>query len=385
MLRRLSVFAGPFAIESAQAVFGNQLPTEQVIELPGRLVDRSLIAVEQRPTGRYYRLLETIRQMAGQKLKEAEDGEAVSRRFLAYEYHCSVEVAAWRSGDWMKRQRHDVDQENLLQALAWCRANDDIGLAVRVIEGTIQAWDSWAAFNKLSTWRAVILANEERLSPSDRVMGIRLAGGMAAMDGELELAWELRDRALAWARRCGDPDRLSYVLVQRAWLLIAAGDNERALQCVIEGQQIRRDQGWPSCTPSSNLCRAQILTNLGRDDEALPYWEEGWRGSQQMDCLAGVPFALRGLGMAALKRGDVALAADYLRQSLATAMGRYLGETIRALDALAVLAARLHRYEQAAILCGAADAAYRRYRLGRPADGVAENQAVLARARAAWS
>jgi predicted ATPase len=83
-LRRLSVFPGSFDLEAAEAVVGEAGPNGaggfDVLDLVSRLVDKSLIGVEGGSVDVRYRLLETVREYAGEKLTEAGETEAVQRR-----------------------------------------------------------------------------------------------------------------------------------------------------------------------------------------------------------------------------------------------------------------------------------------------------------------
>src|SRR5439155_11669826 len=89
MLRRLSVFAGGWTLEAAEAVCaGEQIEAYDVFELLYRLVDKSLVMAETRVTATpamRYRLLETVRQYARDRLLEEGEGEEVRRRH--YEFY----------------------------------------------------------------------------------------------------------------------------------------------------------------------------------------------------------------------------------------------------------------------------------------------------------
>ena len=76
LLKRLSVFAGGWTLEAVEAVCaGRGIDAGEVLDLLSRLVDKSLVIVDDRPGDRRYRLLETIRQYAGDQLLHAgEDG-----------------------------------------------------------------------------------------------------------------------------------------------------------------------------------------------------------------------------------------------------------------------------------------------------------------------
>ena len=83
MLRRLSVFSGGFTLEAAEAVCGDDLVDRYaVFELVTRLVDKSLVQVDDECSR--YRLLETIRHYARERLIQSEESAEVRDRHLDF-------------------------------------------------------------------------------------------------------------------------------------------------------------------------------------------------------------------------------------------------------------------------------------------------------------
>src|SRR5205814_4235897 len=75
LFRRLAVFAGGFTIDAAEAVAeGGAISAREVLDLLSGLVDKSLVLLETEALEARYRMLETIRQFARERLEEA--GEA---------------------------------------------------------------------------------------------------------------------------------------------------------------------------------------------------------------------------------------------------------------------------------------------------------------------
>jgi predicted ATPase len=104
---RLSVFAGGWTLEAAETVCANAAAARgaaadagsplaaDVFELLGHLVDKSLVSVELGLGGeRHYRLLDTLRQYAAERLQAAADAEAVRDRHAAY-FGALAEAAEW--------------------------------------------------------------------------------------------------------------------------------------------------------------------------------------------------------------------------------------------------------------------------------------------------
>ena len=82
--RRLSVFAGSFGLEAAEAVCsGAGLEREQVVDMIGRLVDRSILTMAHGGRHGRYRMLETVRLYGTERLREAGENRELRRRHAA--------------------------------------------------------------------------------------------------------------------------------------------------------------------------------------------------------------------------------------------------------------------------------------------------------------
>ena len=135
LLGRLSVFAGSFDLDAAEAVCGSGgIDVLDVAGLLGSLVDKSLVVAEQAGETLRYRLLETIRLFAAERLVEAgDDGEAAAvaaahcAHFLAVAEAAAAYLTGPEQGRWLARL--DADQANLRRAAGYA-AGDPDGIAV---------------------------------------------------------------------------------------------------------------------------------------------------------------------------------------------------------------------------------------------------------------
>src|SRR6202008_3121274 len=121
---RLAVFPGSFTLEAAAAVAGDEGANEPgVVDLLSQLVERSLVVAEQGEPGPRYRLLETMRAYALERLTEAEGTDALRRRHAAYFATLlgttPEESLRMTTSEWNARYSSEVD--NLRAALEWAQ------------------------------------------------------------------------------------------------------------------------------------------------------------------------------------------------------------------------------------------------------------------------
>jgi predicted ATPase/class 3 adenylate cyclase len=121
LLRRLAVFAGAFGLEAAEDVCAEDpLRCSEAAALLGRLIDKSLVQVEGGSGDRRYRLLETVRQYAVERLEEAGERSAFERRHRDW-YIALAESDPAPAGELPARitlRGLDRERDNLRAALA---------------------------------------------------------------------------------------------------------------------------------------------------------------------------------------------------------------------------------------------------------------------------
>jgi len=139
LLRRLSAFSGGWSLEAAEHV--SRAP--EALDLLSQLVSKSLVLSEQRPDqeGRF-RMLETIREYAQEKLVEAGETEAAQDRHLAYYVSLAEEAAPElrRHGQVHWLNRLDQENDNLRAALAWAVQRDQAEPALRLAGALGDYW-----------------------------------------------------------------------------------------------------------------------------------------------------------------------------------------------------------------------------------------------------
>ena len=144
VLRRLAIFAGGFTEEAARAIAASaEIAASEVVESLANLVTKSLVSVDVGGVMVRYRLPETIRAYALQKLVESGEREQIARRHA--EYHLGLferaeaEAETRPMAEWLAEYRFRMD--NLRAALDWAFSpNGDAPIGVALTKASVPLW-----------------------------------------------------------------------------------------------------------------------------------------------------------------------------------------------------------------------------------------------------
>ncbi|MGA9945540.1 MAG: adenylate/guanylate cyclase domain-containing protein [Candidatus Cybelea sp.] len=207
LFRKLSIFAGGFTLESATTVCSDGSSDElAVLELVSSLVDKSLVQTNQRGNPRY-RLLESTREYAREKLVECDEEAEVARAhavaFLRLAEQLERDWEATPEIEWVARA--EVEMENLRTALEWALARrEDVPLGMRLAGAVTRVW-AFSATVEARRWIAIALNNLDQGTPA--VVAARLDLAAAQLDGVLGLpqdSYLAAERALKRYRALGE-------------------------------------------------------------------------------------------------------------------------------------------------------------------------------------
>ena len=163
LLRRLSVFAGGWILESTEFVCSDDgIEKKQITDLLSQLVAKSLVVTNQTlGRERRYHLLETIRQFADEKLVEAGEKETLRTQHLKYFLKLSedIEPGLWgpQQVEWFARTSDEL--HNLRAALEWA-AKMDVEAGLSLASNLGQYWISFH-YNEGVLWLTQFLQNPQ--------------------------------------------------------------------------------------------------------------------------------------------------------------------------------------------------------------------------------
>jgi predicted ATPase/class 3 adenylate cyclase len=361
LLRRLSVFAGGWPLEAAEAVCqGEGIEEWEVLELQAHLVDKSLIVVGEGVGGETrYRLLGTIRQYAGDRLVEA--GEAARVRdhhrdwFLELAEQAATQLRGPDQAVWLERLEQEHD--NLRAALEWSQAQPEGAEAGLRLAGALYRF--WSARDYLTEGRqwfeGALSADGAATTSSPRAEALRGAGWLAVAQADFTKGRVLLEQSLAMCRELGDKHSLVQSLNALANLELEQ-NYERAQPLFEEGLSLAREIDAKDLIPILLNNVGEIARIRGDYEEARRLYQQAVDGNREIGNRLGTAIGLLNLGFVAYTQEDYAAAHSFFEQSLA--IMRELGGKVNyasCLEGLAAVYAAQGQAERAARLLGAAE------------------------------
>jgi predicted ATPase/DNA-binding CsgD family transcriptional regulator len=403
-LRRLSVFAG-WSLEMVEQVCTDDLvPAGDVLDTVAALVDKSLIVREPEVLGQArYRMLDTIREYAAEKLTASGETSGLQHRFrdhiLAVAERNFAVGMALVAAPWQDRvdvfRRYDADAVNVWLVLGTCLNEGDVTAGLRICAAVRPCMLVRGEYALGCEWLDAFLARPEAAGVEPRIRGQALIGraqlslprdpaGAAApardgLDlcqaagdqfwtatglnllseialhtGHPEEAETLSQEAAATAEAAADGWNAGWALGIRASIAGVRGNIRAAADLAAASIEVMRsiDQQWG--VARARLGLGDLARLRGDFSGAQRQYADALGPLREIGARPEIARCLTGLGRVALDLGDTATARDYLGDSLR--VSRDIGTRIgiaRGLESCAILADREGDPERAVLLAAA--------------------------------
>ena len=268
LFRRLAAFLGGFDLDAAQAVAGGgDVQRYQVVDQLTLLVDKSLVVADDRGGRTRYRLLETVRQYALEKLGESGEADIVRARHRDHYTSMAALLDAPAGSDYGQRlEQANTEIDNLRAAFGWSRENSDIELALTLASSLQLLWQARGRLREGLTWFDNALtdldAHHAGVTPAVRARALADRATLGLWAGDADSP-DQAQQALAIAREVDDPVLLVRALTARGYVA-AYFDAESARAYLAEAIDLARDSGdrWRL----SQILVAQVVTALAARD-----------------------------------------------------------------------------------------------------------------------
>ncbi len=235
-LARLAVFAGSFSLEAARAVAAeDRTDGDRTRDAVAALVDNSLLVKTDGQDGHArYRLLETIRAYARDRLAECDDPGLVRERHLDHYVGLARRAETGLAGPmpeaWLDRLAADLD--DLRVAMDHALAAGRPLAVLEIAQPTLPFWMARGLYVEMRRRLAEAVASPV-ITDAERARGLTSASVLAAMGGDFPAGHDFAARAVALARELGDDPTLARALVLRSWCGFYGG--------AVDGDGVRSD------------------------------------------------------------------------------------------------------------------------------------------------
>jgi predicted ATPase/DNA-binding SARP family transcriptional activator len=420
LFERLSVFAGHFGLAAATSVGG-----ADAVDVLAELVDKSLVVRTEGLAGRSrYRLLDTLRRYARDRLDERGDQAAVRAAHAAHYATLADQLSPLTAGtlapEWVERMGEE--SANLRSAARWSLAEADASAAATIMGGV---WWLWWMHGPLAEGRELLAAAlriTDDPTPPTRARLLYGVSSFALAQGELDEAeaaarecfemslaqgddlgagwgagalglavWARGDypaaaayneQVVALSRRSGD--RFHEVMSLAGLGRVAAdqGEFERAESLLAESAAVARAIGLRQGEGFAVGTLATVAYRRERDDEAVALARRALEAYRAAGSQEGIGAAQRIIGLVALRRGDIEQAASVLAERLALYRRHGMrGPLASCLEDIAELAVALARPVEATRLLAAAETLRREQGIPLPPADQGPHQRRLAQLR----
>ena len=411
LLRRLSVFAGGWTFEAAEAVCTAK--GEERIEVFDELeilMDNNLLKPpEDGDDEPRLRMLETIREFAHGQL--INSGEAISTHQRHAQYYLSLaeraenEMCLLPMHVWL--QRLGVELDNLRSAMDWSLEQSHPECTLRIATVLWHYWDIAGAWREGLQWLERGLVGTGPISDAVRAKALTRTGWLIRSLGDYARAIAALQESLALWRQIGDRAGISRALTNLGALVMRQGDYAGATAMLEEALILRRELGdqHGTCAVLINLGYSEseqghhqhaielftealtlarvasdedyvgwVLNNLGEVytrqgdfEQAEAYFNEAEPIFERLGNRTGVAYISGNRGVVASKQGDFTRAFDLLAASINTL--QILGQkeyTILFIERIAIIIKETRHPERATRLLSASESLFKAIGVARP-------------------
>jgi non-specific serine/threonine protein kinase len=372
LFRRLAVFAGGFTLDAAETVCSQgTLNRNDVLDILGRLVDKSLVIVEQGSNigETRYHLLETIRQYAFEELEEIGQASAIRDQHLGYYLTLAEKSEPNMFGSewavWFRRLEKETD--NIRAAIEWSTNTGKADIALRILGALVYFWFAYALL--VSEWQDRVqqalarpegkkrtLARAKALNgigfmywadvyPIDRrpeleealsisrelddawntATALRNLGLLENIQGNYFQARTYLEQSLAIWRQIGHAGKtgMAWTLIFLADAALNHNETDWARSLYEESTTILRQVGDLNFLAYSIRRLAQLLWSKGESEKAFALCQESLKLNHQLSDRRGVIACLAGFAAIAVAQNRFSRAANLMAavETLAATIG----------------------------------------------------------------
>ena len=305
LLRRLAVFAGGWTLASAESIAaGGDVVQSEVLDLQSQLVYKSLVAMDAE--GGRYRLLDTVRDYARERLDSSNDGPALRKRhldhFVAFAESARTHLSGLEEAIWLARL--DAERENLLTAHAWGDHSGAPDLGLRLASALKPYLFNRGMLGLAYRITAEALARiPEQDQSVERCRSLFDAGQICYFMGRYGDAGRYLEECLAVARALGDSQSIARALQPLGLSYVGQGNLAAARVHLEEALTLARSQGDKRQVAAALNALGQLRRVEGALDESEPMYAQALALAHEIGDRETTAVGLLNLAMVDVERG----------------------------------------------------------------------------------
>jgi len=358
LFRRLSVFAGGWALEAAETVCAEAgVQSSDILDLLTQLVDKSLVVAETQHGAARYRLLETVRQYGQERLSESGEGGAIRQRhrdwYLEWARRVDRSMRTAELEAWVERLR--TEHDNLRAALRWSMEAGGGDPALRLATALAWFWYIDGHWSEGRRWLEQALALGGDLRTDTLADALLQAAYHARSQGDYGSARAFAEKGLSIARETDNRENIAWFLYNLGVVAVHEGDYKRGKALCEESVTLGRQLGMKFLLANDLAQLGHIARDSADYEQAATFYGESLVFAREHGEKYTVAYALRNLAVLALHIRDYDRSGTLFAETLALCRTAPNWVTEECLMGIADIACAQKRYEQAACLFGAGD------------------------------
>jgi non-specific serine/threonine protein kinase len=281
LLQRLTLFTAGFTLSTAESACAwGEIQREDVLDVLSSLVGKSLVVAETLQSSEArYRLLETIRQYAQEKLEASGEWVSAHDHYLACFLRLTEEVAPKLREPYQQLWLNwlETENDNIRVALAWALEQQRVEAGLRIGTALYSFWQTRAYLREGQTWLERFLRQaDDRVPLAVRASALTFSSFLAEHLGDAVAATARGQEAVALCEAAGEEGKplLPFALAGVASGAKAAGDYQTLYTIGERLVEVYRELGDLSSLGVVIMIQGETATALGKYKMAQLLLEE---------------------------------------------------------------------------------------------------------------